>query len=134
MKAEKKSHQHHTPTPKLFNINRKVKGPYPIVSISNVTTQQPPHTKPYQRRRVGGRDRRRYEDVRGSMRRCWQREEVKESQDPTVPRSRGPKVPGSQGPGYLKLTFKYELDSKEGPSCYGFQTKMVILEWKKTSP
>ena len=25
-------------------------------------------------------------------------------------------VPGSQGPRYLKLTFKYELDSKEGPS------------------
>ena len=24
---------------------------------------------------------------------------------------------GSQGPRYLKVTFKYELDSKEGPSC-----------------
>ena len=43
-----------------------------------------------------------------------------------VPRSNGPKVQESQGPGvprskglrYLKLTFKYELDSKEGPSCY----------------
>ena len=40
-----------------------------------------------------------------------------EGRGPRVPRSRGPKVPGSQGPGYLKLTFKYELDSKEGPSC-----------------
>ena len=26
-------------------------------------------------------------------------------------------VPGSKGPIYLKLTFKYELDSKEGQSC-----------------
>ena len=41
-----------------------------------------------------------------------------EGRGPRVPRSRGLKVPGSQGPGYLKLTFKYELDSKEGPSCY----------------
>ena len=32
------------------------------------------------------------------MRRCWQREEVQESQGPRVPRSRGPKVQGSQGP------------------------------------
>ena len=78
----------------------------------------PPLTKPYQRWRVGGRDRRRYEDVRGSMRRCWRREEVQESQGPRVLRSRDPKVPGSQGPRYLKLKFKYELDSKEGPSCF----------------
>ena len=27
-------------------------------------------------------------------------------------------VPGSKGPRYLKVIFKYELDSKEGPSCY----------------
>ena len=40
------------------------------------------------------------------------------SQGPRFPRSRGPKVPGSQGPKYLKLKFKYELDSKEGPSCF----------------
>ena len=48
-----------------------------------------------------------------------------EGRGPRVPRSKSPKVqgfqgpgvPGSQGPGYLKLTFKYELDSKEGPSC-----------------
>ena len=38
-------------------INIKVIGPYPI-SFSNVTTH-PPITKPYQRRRVGGIDRRR---------------------------------------------------------------------------
>ena len=50
------------------------------------------------------------------MRRWWRR--VQESQGPRVPRSRGPKVLGSQGPRYLKITFKYELDSKEGPSCY----------------
>ena len=41
--------------------------------------------------------------------RCWRREEVQESQGQGVPRS--------QGPRYLKVTFKYELDSKEGPSC-----------------
>ena len=60
------------------------------------------------------------------MRKCWSREKVQESQGPRVPqesqgprvpRFRGPMVPGSQGPRYLKLTFKYELDSKEGPSC-----------------
>ena len=34
------------------------------------------------------------------MRRCWRREDVQ----------------GSQGPRYLKVTFNYELDSKEGPS------------------
>ena len=36
----------------------KVKGPSPI-SSSNVTTHPPPITKPYQRRSVGGRDRKR---------------------------------------------------------------------------
>ena len=54
----------------------------------------------------------------GSMRRYWKRGEVQESQGPRVPRPRGPKVPGSQKPRYLKLTFKYELDSKEGLSCF----------------
>ena len=49
--------------------------------------------------------------------RCWRREKVQESQGSRVPRSRGPKVPGSQGQRYLKLTFKYKLDYKEGPSC-----------------
>ena len=29
-----------------------------------------------------------------------------------------PKVPSSKGPRYLKVIFKYELDSKEGPYCY----------------
>ena len=38
-------------------------------------------------------------------------------QGPWVLRSQGPRVPGSQGPRHLKLTFKYELDSEEGPSC-----------------
>ena len=75
-------------------INIKVKGPSPIL-LSNVTTP-PPITKPYQRRRVGGRDWRSFEDVRGRMRRCWRREEVQESQGPRVPRSRGPKVPETQ--------------------------------------
>ena len=30
-------------------------------------------------------------------------------------------VPGSKGPRYLKVTFKYKLDSKEGPSCFIFK-------------
>ena len=51
----------------------------------------PNHTKPNQRRRVGGRDSRREEDVRGSMMRCWRREKGQESQGPRVPRSRGSK-------------------------------------------
>ena len=79
-------------------------------------------TKLYQRRRVGER-----EEVRGCK---GEYEEVLEegrgprvprskcSKVPRVPRYRGPKVPGSKGPRYLKLTFKYELDSKEGPSCF----------------
>ena len=38
---------------------------------------------------------------------------MEEEQGPRVLRSRGPKVLWSQGPRYLKVTFKYELDSKE---------------------
>ena len=52
----------HSPSPQLFKINKKVKGPSPI-SFSNVTTPPfptfSPITNPYQRRRVGGRDRKR---------------------------------------------------------------------------
>ena len=51
-------------------------------------------------------------------------EVVEEGRDPRVPRSQGPKVQGSHGPSYLKVTFKYELDSKEGSS---------ILELKATN-
>ena len=43
------------------------------------------------------------------MRRQRRRKEVQESKGQGVPRTQGPK--------YLKVTFKYELDSKEGPSC-----------------
>ena len=32
-------------------------------------------------------------------------------------RSKSPKVQRSQGLRYFKVTFKYELDSKEGPFC-----------------
>ena len=45
-------------------------------------------------------------------------EVVEEGRDPRVPRSQCPKAQGSHGPSYLKVTFKYELDSKEGPSCF----------------
>ena len=44
-------------------------------------------------------------------------EVLEEGRGPRVPRSKGSKVQGSQEQRYLKLTFKYELDSKEGPSC-----------------
>ena len=71
----------------------------------------PPFTKPNQTRPnhtkeddTGG-DKRKYEVV------------VEEGRDPRVPRPQGPKVQWSHGPSYLKVTFKYELDSKEGPSC-----------------
>ena len=37
-----------------------------------------------------------------------------------VPRYKGPKIQWSQGPQYLKVTFKYKLDSKEGQSCLIF--------------
>ena len=62
---------------------------------------------------VKGRECRRKEDVRKGK----YEDVLEEGRGPRVPRSRGPKVPGSQGPRYLKLTFKHELDSKEGPSC-----------------
>ena len=45
---------------------------------------------------------------------------VQESQGPRVNRSKRPKDPWSKGPRYLKVTFKYKLDSKEGPSCLDF--------------
>ena len=48
---------------------------------------------------------------------------MKKSKSPKVQAFQGPggpKVPKTQGPRYLKLTFKYELDSKEGPSCLLF--------------
>ena len=55
----------------------------------------------------------------GSMSRWWRREEVPKSWSPRVPRFKGQKVQ------YLKVTFKYELNSKEGPSCstWGIMTK-----------
>ena len=53
---------------------------------------------------------------------------VEEGRDPRVPRSQGPKVQGSHGPSYLKVTFKYELDSKEGPSC--FRPKIIQDQYK----
>ena len=40
---------------------------------------------------------------------------MEEGRGPKVLKSKSSKVPGSIGPRYL--IFKYELDSKEGPSC-----------------
>ena len=37
---------------------------------------------------------------------------VKGSRGPSIPRTHGPKV---QRTTYIRVTFKYELDSKEGP-------------------
>ena len=56
--------------------------------------------------------------VSGSMWRWWRREKV--------PKSKGPKVKGSEGPRYLKVTFKYKLDSKEGPSCYLYNLNYLL--------
>ena len=65
-----------------------------------------------------GGDKRKYEEVleegRGPR---VPRSKGSKVQGPKVPRSMGHKVHGSQGPRYLKLTFKYKLDSEEGPSC-----------------
>ena len=49
------------------------------MELLSTMCQCAPHTKPYQRRRVGGRDRRRYEEV------------LEEGRGPRVPRSQGPK-------------------------------------------
>ena len=54
----------------------------------------------------------------------------KEGRGPKVLKSKSPKVQGSKGPSVqrthqgqkeqdISVTFKYELDSKEGPSCFG---------------
>ena len=56
-----------------------------------------------------------YEELRGDKRKY--EEVVEEGRDPRVPRSRGPKVQGPHGLSYLKVHFKYKLDSNEGPSC-----------------
>ena len=51
----------------------------------------------------------------------------KRSKSPKIQGFQGPWVSGSQGPRYLKLTFKYELDSKEGPSCFIFISALNSL-------
>ena len=42
----------------------------------------------------------------------------KRFKSPKVQESQVPRDPWSKGPRYLKVIFKYELDSKEGPSCF----------------
>ena len=54
-------------------------------------------------------------------------EVLEEGRGQRIPMSKGSKVQGSHGPRYLKLTFKYELDSKEGPSC--FKCVEAIIFW-----
>ena len=56
---------------------------------------------------------------------------MEEGRGPRVPRSKGSKVQGSQGPRYLKLKFKYELVSKEGPSCFNFNPKLPFKRKNK---
>ena len=53
--------------------------------------------------------------------RKWWREEAQGSQCPGIPRS--------QGPNDLKVTFKYALDSKEGPSCIHIGIQIIICIW-----
>ena len=43
---------------------------------------------------------------------------------------RGPRVPRSKGPRYLKLIFKYNLDSKEGPSCSFVKLIALIIKYQ----
>ena len=50
-------------------------------------------------------------------------EVMEEGRAPRVPRSKGIKGPRFRDPKvprYLNVAFKYELDSKEGPSCIIF--------------
>ena len=48
---------------------------------------------------------------------------MEEGRDPKVPQSKSPKV---QGPRYLKVTFKYELDSTEGTSCSDILVRQAL--------
>ena len=54
------------------------------------------------------------------MWRWWRREKVPKSKSPKVKGSRGPSIPRSKGPTYLRVTFKYELDSKNLVDFLGF--------------
>ena len=49
----------------------------------------------------------------------------KSPKGPRVNRSKRPKDLWSKGPRYLKVTFKYELDSKEGPMCFNFHLLFI---------
>ena len=55
---------------------------------------------------------------------------VLKSKSPSVPRSKCQKETWSQGPKdhrYLKVTFEYELDSREGPSCSSYLCSCLLL-------
>ena len=52
---------------------------------------------------------------------------VEDGQGPKVPKSMSPKGQGTQGPRYLKVTFEYELDSKEGPSWLHLFSCLVLF-------
>ena len=88
-------------------INIKVKGPSPIVNLNlQCQNSTPP---PYQTIT----NQTKWKEVQRRMRRWWRSEEGRGQR---IESPRGQRVPGSKGPRYLKLIFKYELDSKEGPS------------------
>ena len=70
------------------------------------------------------------EEVRESMRRWWRREGFLKSKSPKVQGFQGPMVQGSQGPRYLKVSFKYELDCKKGPSCYVLNHLFYLVSTK----
>ena len=53
---------------------------------------------------------------------------MEEGRGPRVPRSKGSKVQGSKGPRYLKLSFKYELDSKEDPFCFFSEYFLLTID------
>ena len=52
---------------------------------------------------------------------------LKEGRGPRVQRSRGPRVQKPRQD--ISVTFKYELDSKEGPSCCRLINKQDYKIW-----
>ena len=108
-------HHHHLPHNVSTSIERSKVHLQCLNSKRTFKYPLPPFTKPYQTKPY----------QRGWYKRSWEeiRDEIQESQGPSVPRSNQ----GSNGPIYLKVTFKYELDSKEGPSCFRY-----LLNKRKT--
>ena len=82
---------------------------YEFTSITgHQTLPPPPYIKPYQTKQT----------ITNQV--VKNREEVPMSKSPKGSKVLGFQGPRSQGPIYLEVTFKYELDSKEGPSSISY--------------